>query len=223
MSTLVADEFLLMHIKFPSKLAFIIALSCAAPVLGQDKQLTPIEQTVEDVSELSTSLRYIEPGLVQPTGFEQVFRYSGRTDFFVRIDGAIHAVFPKSIYVPSKQGIIATVPPGTVFYIGDPLLPNNLIDNVPQPAQTEGIDKNNSSGRLMWRIEPQLDTSTGPIKRTIGTKRMQVVGSIAAGKRSMSSLKESDAPDIVANSTYRNDRIHTLMKIAADAAKKRSD
>ncbi len=223
MFTFVADELLPMPVKFSTKLALIIALSCAAPVIGQDNQLIPIEQTVEDVSRLSTSFRYIEPGLVQPAGFEQVFRYSGRTDLFVRVDGAIHAVFPQSIYEPVKRGVRPTVPPGTVFYIGDPQLQDALSGNFPQPAQTEGLSNNDSPGRLMWRVEPIRNMSTQPERRIIGTKRVQLPDSIEADKRSMSKLKESDAPDIVANSTYRNDRIHTLMKIAADAAMIRRD
>jgi len=223
MLTFVADELLTMHNKFPARLALIIAVILATPVLGQDNLLKPVEQSVEDVSQLSTSFRYIEPGLLKPSGFDRVYRYSGRTDFFVRIDGATHAVFPKSTYVPSRHGDIATVPPGTVFYIGDQFLQNTLNGNIPQQTQSQDLSNDDFSGRLMWRVLPQIHRPTHHITRTIGTNRIAVVDTSAADKRSISRLKESDAPDIVANSIYRNDRIRALMKSAADAARKRSE
>ena len=220
MLTIVADELLPMHCKFPTKLACIIAVLCAAPVLGQDSPLKPVEETVEDISQLSTSFRYVEPGLLKPSGFDQVYRYSGRKDFFVRIDGATHAVFPRSTYVPTRNGKRPTVPPGTVFYIGDQLLQSTLNGNLPQTTQTEDLSNDEISGRLMWRVLPQLNMPTQPMPRTIGINRVRVVDTIAADKGSVSKLKESDAPDIVANSIYRNDRIRALMKSAADAANK---
>ena len=223
MLTFVADELLTMNSNFPAKLALIIALICAAPVIGQDNPLKPVEQSVEDVSQLSTSFRYIEPGLLQPSGFDQVYRYSGRTDFFVRIDGATHAVFPRSTYVPSRQGDIATIPPGTVFYIGDQLLQSTINGNIPPSAQSQELSNDKFSGRLMWRVLPQINRPSHHITRTIGTNSVPVVDPSAADYRSMSRLKESDAPDIVTNSIYRSDRIRALMKSAADAAKKRSE
>ena len=223
MLTFVADELLPMCSKYPAKLALIIAVFCAAPGLGQDSPLKPIDQTVEDVSQLSTSFRYIEPGLLQPSGFEQVYRYSGRTDFFVRIDGATHAVFPRSTYVSSRQGETPTVPPGTVFYIGDQLLQDTLLGNTHQPAQARELSNDEFSGRLMWRVLPQINSPTQHTTRTISTKSVTVDDTIEADRRSMIRLKESDAPDIVANSIYRKDRIHDMMKSAADAVKKRRE
>ena len=64
MLTFVADELLPMYSKFPTKLACIIAAICAAPVFGQDSPLKPVEETVEDISQLSTSFRYVEPGVL---------------------------------------------------------------------------------------------------------------------------------------------------------------
>ena len=220
----VADELLSMLNHFPVKLAFVIALSCANPALGQSIPLRPVEQTVEDVSGLSTSFRYVEPGLLQPSGFDQVYRYSGRTDFFVRIDGATLAVFPESVYVPSNNGLVAAVPAGTIYYIGDQLLQSTLNGNIPQTSQPEGLNPDSSSGRLMWRVQPELESTTqSSMKRTIGTRTLPFVKTFETDKETMSRLRESDAPDIVANSTYRKDRIRNLMKIAAEAAKHRGD
>ena len=54
--------------------------------------------------------------LRQPVGFQQV--YALPDGGFARQDGAITAVFQRSVYVNTRLGQRPTVPPGTVFRIG---------------------------------------------------------------------------------------------------------
>jgi hypothetical protein len=84
--------------------------------------LHPIEAGVGDVGPGSTSLRIIERGLDLPSGFARVYR-SPIDGHLMRVDGALHAVFPRSRYTPSQNGDVPSVPDGTVFYIGTPVGP----------------------------------------------------------------------------------------------------
>ena len=82
----------------------------------------PITPNVSDVGPLSTDLRMLERGLRTPRGFERVFevRTGGGDRVLFRRNGAVTAVFPRSVYEPSRRGLEAVVPPGTTFVIGDP-------------------------------------------------------------------------------------------------------
>lgn len=81
--------------------------------------LRPIEQGVADRDPLSTSLRIIQPGLDEPSGFDQVFEVPGHPGLLMRRDGALSAVFTRSEYTKTKRNIVVLVPAGTVYYIGD--------------------------------------------------------------------------------------------------------
>jgi hypothetical protein len=76
----------------------------------------PLEEGVADVSALGTSMRLIDPGLVAPMDFGEVYRVPGMPALLMRIAGGVYAVFPQSVY--SAEG--AQIPPGTIFYIGAP-------------------------------------------------------------------------------------------------------
>lgn len=60
--------------------------------------------------------RLLPTDLRQPVGFQQVFALP--EGGFARQDGAITAVFPRSVYVNTRFGQRPVVPPGTVFRIG---------------------------------------------------------------------------------------------------------
>lgn len=109
--------------------------SPARPPLGQPSgalTFTRIDQTVADVDPLRVSLRHLSTDLRQPTGFSDIFRIEGSqshlsrygfsttpaNDLLARVDGAVTAVFPQSVYIPTREGIVPLIPPGTVFFIG---------------------------------------------------------------------------------------------------------
>ncbi|MBC7770924.1 MAG: hypothetical protein H7210_00380 [Pyrinomonadaceae bacterium] len=94
-----------------------------------------IEQGVSDTGPFRVGVR--DPGvdLLVPTGFRDVFEiqpggpapqagqgYRGTPNIqrqFARVNGAVVAVFPRSIYTPTDDGgVIVEIPPGTIFYVG---------------------------------------------------------------------------------------------------------
>lgn len=99
-----------------SSAAAIAAVMTAAAVLAADPPLEPIDARREDVGPLRSSLRALEPGLAQPSGFDRVYRAPGGAGF-MRIQGGLFALFPRSLYA---GGSVPLIPPGTVFHIGAP-------------------------------------------------------------------------------------------------------
>lgn len=103
-----------------------------------------VEQGVSDTGPLRVGVRDQGVDLLVPTGFRDVFEIqpggpvppggAGGPGFnaassntqkqFARVNGAVIAVFPRSIYTPTEDGIVAEIPPGTIFYIGG--LPKNM-------------------------------------------------------------------------------------------------
>jgi hypothetical protein len=81
-----------------------------------------VDQSVNDVGPLSESQRFMDAGLQIPTGFSKVFKVPGRDDLFMRANGGLYMVYPRSQYVESRQGTYAEIPQDTTFYIGLPSL-----------------------------------------------------------------------------------------------------
>jgi hypothetical protein len=86
--------------------------------------LTRIDEVGDDADPLSRSQRFAPVDLRMPTGFEGVYRFKRTTPFgqsqtmTARMDGGLIAVFPNSVYVPARGGLIPAVPAGTVYVIG---------------------------------------------------------------------------------------------------------
>jgi hypothetical protein len=110
-------------------LGCILALE---PALGQppsgvhNGQPVPvrIDPGQGDTSPNALSLRRLDLDLRQPSGFQHVYQISSidafgaRQNTFMRVDGAVSAVFPRSVYVPVAGTLLPDIPPGTIFYIG---------------------------------------------------------------------------------------------------------
>jgi len=99
-------------------------------------QLVPLEQGYEDRSALDESLRVPRVDLSMPGGFKQVYQVPGRDDLLMRVNGGMYAVFPESYYRGVSGGAKPLIPPGTVFYIGEPptnrpVVPGQTLDAPP--------------------------------------------------------------------------------------------
>jgi hypothetical protein len=106
--------------------------------------LERVEQNVADVGPLSDTLRSMDfqVDLRNPVGFNSVYRVPGRDDLLMRASGALHAIFPQSVYVDSREGLAAQVPAGTVFAIGMPgpwTMPPRQIQPALQPPASNGM------------------------------------------------------------------------------------
>lgn len=141
-------------------------------VLGE---MVPIDQGFDDVSPLGGSLRFVPIDLRQPSNFQTVFRLPGGS--LARRDGGLTAVFPQSTYyqIPRTGGTYATVPPGSVFAIGEP--PAWLVsgassrsavigdgwvpDGAPDP-RVSGRQNLYLPGRLSSQIDGRIDLRLPP-------------------------------------------------------------
>lgn len=82
--------------------------------------LEMLEPGVDDIGPARLSLRFMPYEMRLPTGFERVYRVPGSDDLLMRGNGALFAVFPRSVYIRTARGATAVAPPGTVFHIGMP-------------------------------------------------------------------------------------------------------
>lgn len=157
----------------------------ASPAVAQDASLPGFErvdQRVSDIHSLSTSLRQLEPGLAQPSGFSDLYRMTDARgeEVYVRADGAVYAVFPRSVYASTPSGrAMAVVPPGTLFMIGEPPAagapPRVQALGRVTPSMPGPLDAGRIAGRLETRVDggreapaprPAIDTMR-TVPRTI--------------------------------------------------------
>lgn len=106
-----------------NRLTCLIALArllAAGSVSAQSIPLTPVDENVADVSPLRTSLIHLEPDHGWATGFERVYQSPLYPDKFIRIDGAVWAMFPKSEYFETEDGALPVIPASAEFFIGPP-------------------------------------------------------------------------------------------------------
>ena len=135
----------------------------------------PIDAGVEDIGTLRTSERLMRHDLRRPASFDRVYQLRDGTQRYVRANGAVLAVFPRSTYAPDGSG--ATVPPGTVFYIGQPDRWSASIERNPSLAPTR---------RLAPTSRPRPDTPhsrPGSHHPTIGSDHHQPQPTMWADER----------------------------------------
>lgn len=110
---------------------FVIAAVSAPAIAGapavlppanvaEPSGLEPLDQGFEDTGALNASLRVERSDLRIASGFDRVYRARGNNGHLMRVDGALHAVFPESEYAPTEEGSRPVVPAGTTWVIGDP-------------------------------------------------------------------------------------------------------
>lgn len=97
--------------------AILIAIAGTTLSPAHAQNLRPVEPDFGDTDPLRTNLRRLQDPLVAPNGFDRVFADDER-GVFMRISGAVRAVFPRSSYVPTPYGNLPIFPAGTVFEIG---------------------------------------------------------------------------------------------------------
>lgn len=116
------------HLAAPGAwLAGTAVLSLVQPLSAQPRT-TPgerVEQGIGDVGPSSIGTRVAPADLRHPLGFDAVYRLGearvfghGEQGLLARVSGATWAVFPRSVYASTPGGLVAPIPPGTVFHIG---------------------------------------------------------------------------------------------------------
>jgi hypothetical protein len=219
--------------------ALVLAGAFAAPAWPQALRLEPVDPGVGDRDPLSLSFRTIDVGLHQPMNFEQVFRITGPLgtlgadeEYFARISGGMYAVFPRSVYAPTRQGEVALIPAGTVFYIGppgDPLAPAGALAAGWQPAlgREARPQLEQQTGRLDLRLETRLPGE----ERIVDVPLDLVPASDVVEPRALPQPAITSDADlapvhavplnapgtIIGDEAYRRDRLHALMQRALAA------
>lgn len=218
----------------PMKRHFLIlvvlsmCLGLTTPASAWQEAVQRVEETIADVGPLSVSLRSLSVDLRQPSGFDSVYQLPGKDGKFMRVQGGLYAVFSRSLYKSTKQGKVATIPDGTVFYIGPPSFlrdeANTPAEKPPATAQRQPIH------RLEDRLTPPraYQKSDSPpshptrLHRSSGRSEALATVQRQSNNSAQESL-ESEPPTIINDPSYRETRIHQLMKKAADASNASDD
>lgn len=194
------------------------------PVVAQQEPLhglQPVDQQVADHGPLSTSLRWVQYGLREPYSFSELYQLPHGQRDYVRRNAGLWAVFPRSLYVTGEEGVVASVPAGTMYYIGGPTEVMSSITNqqsayVPiGQIEPDRVDENRIEAELIDRrvpassIQPNMSVEPVHVQRALPTRRPTTVDvEIAARAAWMASMPTLD---FVQDETYRRDCLKKAM------------
>ncbi|MFG0258437.1 MAG: hypothetical protein ACF8GE_11090 [Phycisphaerales bacterium JB043] len=170
----------------------MLALACASAVTlasASAQQLRPVEAGVDDIGTLRTSGRVQMHDLRVASDFDRVYQLDDGTRRYVRIHGAIRAVFPRSSY-DLRRGT-PTVPAGTIFYLGAPDAWSIAQETNPilRPGRLNARHDSRVSSRVDGRV-----TGRAPSQMVGGRSRSTVWSDEAYRQRRMGELLLGDAP-----------------------------
>lgn len=186
---------------------------------GLTPTLKPIDQTIADINPLSVSLRDMHVDLRMPIGFQNVYAVPGQSTMLMRSSGALHAVFPHSAYAPSRNGVRALIPAGTVFYIGLP--PEHVPDE-----QVEDESPNLMSTRIYRQralhvqsiVKSKVDSLVPPMHPDDALDQMPTTVSTAPRiTRESPDVSSQVGPTVANHEAYRSQRLAELIQRAANA------
>lgn len=139
-------------------MVLVCTLLAAAPTLcaAQDQ---PVQPGVADTDPLGESLRRLSPSLRIDNNFEHVYRLdpTDENSPFFRRAGGLYAVFPRSQYVLTRRGVVAAVPPGTVFHFGRPEVGSTSSASADEPGSISNARLRQSGAsdqRFVGRLAP---------------------------------------------------------------------
>lgn len=150
-----------------SPIAILTLAGCViAPVARAQPTppVRPIDAGVADVGPLAQSLRITPIDLRKPTRFDAVYPAQG--DQLMRIDGGLRAVFPRSVYRASPRGAVAMIPPGTVFYIGDPPATPAVVEPI---ASRAGLTARHATVSTLINARLHTAADPGRVNRRVET------------------------------------------------------
>lgn len=191
-----------------SRIAVVALLMLVQAASGQ-QVLKAVEENVGDLGPLSRSLRTLGADLRQPSNFDRVYRAPGKHDRFMRINGGLYAVFERSLYAPSKSGLMPLIPGGTVFYIGRPSFLRDVEQN-PSEEKIGLLDTRSHSYRMDTRnhVGPRSEATFSDATSVQLLHR-------SAGRGVGAETRDQEVAATINNDPdYRAARIRQLMKKA---------
>lgn len=216
---------MMMHtVSLAAVLVIGMMVSPATPVAGAQtgQQGSPetferVDQGFEDVGPMRTSARRLGVDLRLPSDFRSVYRVrrGEHEGEFARISGALSAVFPRSTYTVTNRGVFPSIPPGTVFRIGDP---SEILSGAEERARRL-LSPNFADYRA------SLVGSGGrgevPMRAAGRASRAHVSGSGDRARRAVSEAVRTPArvttPSIITSPGYRSTRVRSLLERAASS------
>ncbi len=204
-----------------------VAARRTAPPAIQPAPLRPVDQAVADRHALSVSLREVEGGLRVPDDFSEVFPVPGYDDLFMRAAGSIHAVFPKSTYVPRRGVLVPLVPDNTVHYIGRPSASDIAAwhGTTARKRTSQGNPEaqgaaTHLSQRVDTRVELRVDTQDEPNGSvTAWAQRARRTTAKRPVQPTVRRESSAAARRIAMDTGYRGRRLGALVRRAAAAAR----
>jgi hypothetical protein len=198
-------------------------------------ELKPVEQGIGDVGPLSTNLRSQPTDLRMPIRFDRVYRLSdvaasqpiwrgpGRStanaqpDGFVRFNAGVSAVFPFSAYATGRGGLIAEVPPGTVFHLGlKPQPADGRFSSMDSPARRAGLPLNAANAGPMFSAAAGASVGAFDQPRNMPINRL--VDTSAAANPPASALDRVQPQSLWTSEAYRHERLTALIAGARNVA-----
>ncbi|MDY7110162.1 MAG: hypothetical protein SYC29_16145, partial [Planctomycetota bacterium] len=179
-----------------------------------------------------------------PAGFEDIYRVPGyEDDLYMRVDGAIYAVFPQSVYANSQSGPVPLIPHGTIFYIGSGSMQRLMALNGPatnvwvdrsglridsridfeRESPEDGGDPNALGSAAREPAAEQFSIGTSTPMRSVPPSRIVRPASSESAASRDDDRSSTQARTIATDATYRADRVRELMRRAARADDESSD
>lgn len=190
-----------------------------------------VEPGIEDVGSRGVGRSSLFVDLRGGVGFSDVYTFRKDSAFgvprsmFMRRSGAVTAVFPRSAYVETRNGLRPTIPAGTIFHLGDPSRREAYGIDRPRDEEESSVAAAASSGRVLAQREDRRIRMEAP-PQTSGPGASSTHFAAAAGERLMSDREreaqaerakhEPQPKSLWTNEAYRQGRIEQLVALARD-------
>lgn len=189
-------------------------------------RLVPVDPIWGDTGPLAVSNAVMPTDLRSPLDFDRVFQLrsdDGRSGAFVRQNGGLSAVFPRSSYVATPYGAYAMVPAGTVYVLGDPTdsgamvgFPTAQLARSPGPTAARIGD----ARPLLLTAPAQGEAMARPDTRA--NVALSARGAIAADLAVPAALTAGDGLDMWSSELFRRGRLAALLADARPEAASRA-
>ena len=180
-----------------------------------------LHEGVEDVGPLGSSFQLQPIDLLSDQGFSRIYHVDDGSGRFQRRNNAITAVFSRSDYFqftpPGQSPFVGpSIPPGTVWYIGDPIVTERA--QVPTVSPTgrptsnwAQLAKPAGQGRLVNDLYAPV---TGRLRLSADTTAANDVTpkDLDPDYPGRIEPKKPIRKDVVTNEAYRKRRIHEMTK-----------